>query len=135
MSDTENYADSQQAKYRTDLSALLAKGVPAANGCVEWPGYKNQFGYGRACVTTAEGKVKLVAIHRIACERRYGPIPKGKVAMHTCDNRACIADDHLRVGTYAENNADCRTKGRAGSRWKKRHGKVGIVDGVLTVIP
>ena len=76
-----------------------------------------------------------MAIHRIACERRYGPIPKGKVAMHTCDNRACIADDHLRVGTYAENNADCRTKGRAGSRWKKRHGKVGIVDGVLTVIP
>jgi hypothetical protein len=33
--------------------------------------------------------------------------------MHSCDNKACIRPDHLRWGTYKENNNDCRRKGRA----------------------
>lgn len=34
------------------------------------------------------------------------------VIMHSCDNRACINIDHLKLGTQAENLLDARRKGR-----------------------
>jgi DNA invertase Pin-like site-specific DNA recombinase len=53
-------------------------------------------------------------IHRWVWEQINGPIPKGMVIMHTCDNPPCFLYDHLRLGTQAENMADMRAKGR----WK-----------------
>lgn len=37
----------------------------------------------------------------------------GQIVMHTCDNPRCINLDHLVLGSYADNNRDCREKGRA----------------------
>lgn len=104
-------------KYRTDIAALLARYAVPAGECLEWRGYKNRLGYGRACVTLADGSHKLLCVHRLAYELHAGPIPDGAAILHTCDNRGCIQPKHLRAGTQAENLADMTAKGRA--HWQR----------------
>lgn len=41
-----------------------------------------------------------------------GPIPKGMVVRHTCDNERCVNVDHLLLGTQAQNIADKVARGR-----------------------
>lgn len=104
-----------QAKYRTNILQLFSRYFERQGECLVWTGATNQFGYGQACITMADGKVKILGIHRLAYEFSTGepPPPKGdKVLMHSCDNRRCFEPAHLSLGTYAENNADCRAKGR-----------------------
>ena len=43
------------------------------------------------------------------------PIPDGLLVCHVCDNRPCIAVEHLFLGTHQENTDDARRKGRL--RW------------------
>jgi hypothetical protein len=51
-------------------------------------------------------------VHVLAYEEVCGPIPKGKVVMHECDNPRCVNINHLRLGTQQENVQDCIRKGR-----------------------
>lgn len=85
--------------------------------CIVWTGAKAGRGYG---VKLHNGRMEYV--HRIAAEATFGPIPKGMVVMHKCDNPACHNPNHLEVGTQSQNMADMRAKGRsaAGNRhWSK----------------
>lgn len=41
-----------------------------------------------------------------------GPIPAGRVVMHSCDNPCCVRPSHLTVGSVADNQADMASKGR-----------------------
>ena len=41
--------------------------------------------------------------HRWTWEQANGPIPRGMVVMHICDNPPCVELSHLRLGTHAEN--------------------------------
>jgi hypothetical protein len=59
------------------------------------------------------GKVRKA--HRVAWEQAYGPIPAGMLVIHSCDRRACIRLDHLRLGTHRDNTADMDARGRRGS--------------------
>lgn len=56
--------------------------------------------------------------HRLAWEMVNGPIPKGMLVMHTCDNPPCVRPDHLVLGTSRQNTQDMLAKGRG------RHQKV-----------
>ena len=58
------------------------------------------------------GDGKRVRLHRATWERANGPIPEGKVIMHTCDKRACFELSHLQLGTQSENIKDMFAKGR-----------------------
>lgn len=73
-----------------------------------------------------EGAVKRRGyVHRIAYAHYHGSIPDGMVVAHTCDNRKCIATDHLVATTTAGNQADMVAKGRSnrGDRhWNWRGG-------------
>jgi hypothetical protein len=76
-------------------------------GCIEWTGGKDRGGYGKMAIG-----LKRLSAHRVAYAMLVGPIPEGKVLMHSCDNPACINPDHLSIGTQKENIQDSIGKGR-----------------------
>ena len=57
-----------------------------------------------------------VGLHRKALLDAGIEIPKGHVAMHSCDNPRCINIEHLSVGTYSDNTMDASRKGRLAVR-------------------
>lgn len=66
--------------------------------CIESKKGLTPNGYSRIRV----GHVKVQA-HRWAYELVHGKIPAGLVIDHMCENRLCIAPDHLRAITQSEN--------------------------------
>jgi hypothetical protein len=50
---------------------------------------------------------------RYIYEIHHGPIPKGLMVRHKCDNPACINPDHLEIGTAYDNVHDMIDRGRA----------------------
>ena len=70
------------------------------------------------------GKFKLngtyVAAHRIAYELTFGPIEKGKIICHKCDNPSCCNPYHLFQGTQSDNNADKYRKGRGANQYYRQ---------------
>ena len=79
------------------------------SGCLIWQGKPTADGYGRLRV--APGRTELA--HRYAWTIRHGPIPKGALLCHRCDERRCVNPDHLFLGTYAINRADRKAKMKA----------------------
>jgi len=97
---------------------IKSKSYPASGGCIEWKGAKRR-GY-PSLFWQDNGKPQNAYVHRMVWEMHNGPIPEGKVIMHTCDNKGCVNIDHLRLGTQADNIADSIRKGR--QWWQVRNG-------------
>lgn len=95
------------------LARFWAKAERQSNGCLVWIGASNKNGYG---VFAYQGKT--YPAHRFAYMAAYGPIPIGKMVLHSCDVRGCIDPDHLSAGTAADNARDCVSRGRHGG-WRK----------------
>ena len=84
------------------------------NGCWEWQGSKNEFGYG---VVSVKG-VRYRA-HRYAWLLKYGELPS-QMLLHSCDNTSCVNPEHLREGDYIENTKD-RVERERTVRGEKQH--------------
>lgn len=70
----------------------------------------NQNGYG---MIYEGGKgSRPILMHRLSWEHHVGPIPKGLLVLHRCDNPPCFNPNHLFLGTQADNMADMDAKGR-----------------------
>ena len=70
------------------------------NGCWEWQGYQYK-GYGQL-----GHNYKKYWVHRAAYQEYVGPLVKGMMICHKCDNPICINPDHLYQGTALDNNRD-----------------------------
>ena len=86
------------------------KRVCKTETCWFWTGAKRSTsGYGvlRVPIDTAYGRAALgVAAHKLSYVLTNGPIPIGKILLHSCDEPACVRPDHLRPGTHRENAED-----------------------------
>lgn len=85
----------------------------AESGCWEYTGYVLPTGYVQVSYHSQRTKA-----HHVVHMATKGPVPDGKVVMHSCDNRKCLNPDHLSLGTQSENIRDCVAKGRQASRRK-----------------
>lgn len=81
------------------------------NGCWEFTGSLNEWGYG----TITEGLA-----HRKAYKLRYGD-PGVRMVLHLCDNPKCCNPEHLFLGDNAANMDDMKKKGRGRSRPGAHH--------------
>ena len=101
------------AGYARTKERIVLHGTPNRHGAAEgggdcWIWFKVKPGtYGRIMVNG-----KKVKAHRYSYEKKYGPIPSGLHACHTCDNPRCVNPDHIFPGTDTDNVRDCVRKGR-----------------------
>lgn len=77
-------------------------------GCRVWQGGLNSKGYG----TISIGGDNYY-VHRVMYALVNGRIHRSNQVHHSCDNRRCIAPDHLFQGTPRDNHDDKRVKGHA----------------------
>lgn len=105
-------------QYRQKLKSQV---LVTENGCWEWQGFRHKKGYGDMSY-----RCKNWRVHRLAYHLFHGPIPKGMVICHTCDNRPCCNPLHLFLGTFDINNKDMAAKGRckySAASWPRcKHG-------------
>lgn len=62
--------------------------------------------------------------HRISHRLYKGPIPDGKLVLHTCDCRKCTNPAHIYSGTHAQNVQDAIDRERYVRRGKLRAAQV-----------
>jgi hypothetical protein len=92
---------------RPSSSERFSRRVDTSGDCWVWTGPMTRHGYGRFYVNGAEHPA-----HRWIYEEILGPLPKGLLVCHRCDNPACVRVSHLFSGTAKENTEDMIAKGR-----------------------
>lgn len=72
--------------------------------CWPWLAATNWQGYGKFCLTFADGAHKRGAMaHRVAYELELGEIPDGMTVDHLCRNKGCVNPAHMELVTLGEN--------------------------------
>lgn len=121
MAGVEGKRPEKKGRYKTQLTELerFWTLVRKTRGCWYWIGYTLPKGYGLFRVNSPRRKVLA---HRYSYTVNNGPIPRGKLVLHECDNPTCIRPDHLFTGTHQDNVDDMIKKGRHqhGDRHYKR---------------
>jgi hypothetical protein len=90
------------------LKRFMSHVEKADSGCWLWRGGQNGEGYG---MFHRAGRNKVA--HRASWELHRGPIPRGTLVRHDCDNRLCVNPDHLLLGDHWENVQDMVDRGRS----------------------
>lgn len=100
-------------------------------GCRLWTGGKHdRAGYG----AFRSGSGRLA--HRWVYASANGAIPDGMDVIHKCDERRCVAIDHLMLGTHAENMLDMSAKGRSytGDQVGEANGGAKLTDATVAAM-
>lgn len=102
---------------KVELKKRITYKIDKKTGCWEWSGSNNGNGYGRV-----SHNGKYICAHRGSYIVNVGPIPKGLLVLHKCDNRMCVNPDHLFLGTHKDNCHDMYKKGRQAFRKGEKNG-------------
>ncbi|MGV0949437.1 MAG: HNH endonuclease signature motif containing protein [Azonexus sp.] len=87
--------------------------------CITVSTGKNSAGYGHSHIRVGPSRKQYgILAHRMAWELEHGPVPKGMLVCHTCDNPACVNVAHLFLGSPRDNMLDKMAKGR----WSNQYG-------------
>jgi hypothetical protein len=98
--------------YRNEMrERLAARSSLSETGCRLWNKDLNNMGYGRLHF---HGQKVLAHRASLYVETGSWPPPWLQV-MHSCDTPACIAPEHLRLGTARDNALDAVSRGRMGA--------------------
>ena len=81
-------------------------------GCWLWTGATVQSGAGPVGRFSYQGRTQWAP--RVAYQLYKGPIRKGYVIRHKCDNPICVRPAHLVQGTHKQNAKDKVERGRVG---------------------
>lgn len=92
------------------------------SGCWLWTGFVNDEGYGYFGVAASLPR----KAHRVSYEMHKGVIPDGLLVCHKCDTPSCVNQDHLFLGTDAENMRDRDGKSRLA--FGRRNGRAKLND-------
>ena len=82
--------------------------IPDENGCMFFIGSLTLKGYGHFTINS-----KYIAAHRFSYRHWIGKIANKMQVLHKCDNRACVAPDHLFLGSITDNMIDMYSKAGA----------------------
>lgn len=85
----------------SDKKRIYSKIQKEKGGCWLWTGY---------CKTNAYPVVRLnnkhFVLHRVIFKLEKGIDPGDNVVRHMCNNKKCCNPEHLKLGSYSENNKD-----------------------------
>lgn len=81
---------------------------PDENGCMVWSGVIGKSGYGQHNLLRG----KIIRAHRFSYQYFFGELKDKDLVCHKCDNRKCVAPDHLFLGDPKDNMIDMKNKGR-----------------------
>ena len=85
---------------RKDVERILARTKPEPEtGCLPWQGTVDLKGYPKVRI----GGLPSYA-HRALADWWNGPIEEGWVVHHWCENKRCLARDHLVITTVRDHN-------------------------------
>jgi len=88
-------------------------------GCCLWQASVDRKGYGQIAVLLADGRKTMKKAHHVALELAGRTVPRGLCGLHRCDTPACVREDHLFIGTVADNQSDMKAKGRWANQFVK----------------
>jgi len=88
--------------------------VRCEDECWEWKASRHRAGYGGFYLNG-----KTVGSHVVSYFLKNGPVPKGKMVLHACDNPPCVNPKHLFAGDNSENMKDMHLKGRSAITYHK----------------